>query len=209
MSLLLPTPFSVVVADPPWLFGDKLPGPKRGAEKHYDVMTAADICALELPLIALDAHLFLWRVSSMPQEALDVIRAWGFVVKSELVWLKRTKNGKRHFGMGRHVRLEHEICHIATRGRGAGIVNRSQRSTFATSLFLDDDGAGSFEACVAEHSKKPQEFFDIVDGLFAPETRKLELFARETRPGWATIGNEIPGAPSLLIVGAPSPLPSL
>lgn len=194
-------PFSVIAADPPWRFSDKLPGAGRGAEKHYDVMTVGDICRLTLPPIADNAHLFLWRVSSMPQEALDVIKAWGFVVKSELVWLKRTKTGKRHFGMGRHVRLEHEICHIATRGRGAGIKNRSQRSTFVSELYLDDEGGGSFEAAVDKHSRKPAEFFEIVENL-CDSDRRLELFSRESRPGWTTLGNQVPGNPTTLVTSA-------
>lgn len=193
-----PQPFSVIVEDPPWKHGDQLPGDKRGAGKHYDVMTTEEICALSLPPIADDAHLFLWRVASMQQDALDVARARGFVVKSELVWLKRTKNGKRAFGMGRHVRMEHEICLICTRGRGAGILNHSQRSTFTTEIDLDDDGGGSFEAALAEHSRKPPEFYRIVEGLFGPDVARLELFAREQRPGWTTLGNEVPGAPTLL-----------
>jgi len=197
--MLWPT-FKCVAADPAWLFGDKLPGPGRGAEKHYDVMTAKDICNLTLPPIDDDAHLFLWRVSAMQQEALDVVKAWGFTVKSELVWLKRTKTGKRHFGMGRHVRLEHEICLICTRGRGAGVLNRSQRSTFVTSLYLDDDGGGSFEAMVGRHSEKPPEFFEIVESL-VPGPR-LELFSRAQRPGWTCLGNQVPGASTTLATAA-------
>lgn len=201
-----PTRFSCVVADPAWQFGDKLPGSGRGAAKHYDVMSVEDICRLALPPIADDAHLFLWRVSSMQQEALDVVRAWGFQVKSELVWLKRTKTGKRHFGMGRHVRLEHEVCLICTRGRGAGIMNRSQRSTFVSELYLDDDGGGSFEAAVGRHSEKPPEFFEIVESL-VPGPR-LELFAREQRLGWTALGNEVPSAPTTLEV-LPAPAGSV
>jgi N6-adenosine-specific RNA methylase IME4 len=184
--------FNVVVADPPWKFGDTLPGKGRGAAKHYDVMTAGDICRLTLPEIADDAHLFLWRVSSMQQEALDVVREWGFTVKSEIVWLKKTKNGKDHFGMGRHVRLAHEVCLIATRGKGAGIVNRSQRSIFPTEI------EGEFEGATGIHSRKPPEFFKIIEGLFAPNVHRLELFAREARSGWTTIGNEVPGAEQTL-----------
>lgn len=168
-------PFRCVVADPAWQFGDKLPGPARGAEKHYSVMSAAAMAALMLPPIADDAHLFLWRVSAMQQEALDIVTAWGFVVKSELVWRKLTKTGKRHFGMGRHVRMEHEVCLIATRGRGAGILNRSTRSTF--------------DAPVGRHSEKPDKFFDIVEAL-VPGPR-LELFSRRQRPGWTCIGDEL------------------
>lgn len=184
---------------PAWKFGDKLPGEGRGAEKHYDVMTVEDICRLQLPPIASDAHLFLWRVAAMQQEALDVVKAWGFTVKSELIWLKRTKNGKEHFGMGRHVRASHEVCLIATRGRGAGIKNKSQRSTFTT--FLDDEGGGEFEGTVERHSKKPPEFFRIVEDLCESDLR-VELFAREQRAGWVTIGNEVPGAETTMQVGA-------
>jgi N6-adenosine-specific RNA methylase IME4 len=195
---VLPTqPFRCIVADPAWSFGDKLPGKGRGAEKHYDVMSVEGICALALPPIADDAHLFLWRVSSQQQEALDVAKAWGFTVKSELVWLKRTKTGKRHFGMGRHVRLEHEVCLICTRGKGAGILNRSTRSTFTTGLYLDDEGGGSFEAATGRHSQKPDEFFDIVESL-VPGPR-LELFARAARTGWTTLGNEVPGQEVMLV----------
>lgn len=206
-------PFDVVVADPAWMFGDKLPGAGRGAEKHYGVMTTRGICDMasivhrtatpialtmsgQRALIAEDAHLFLWRVSAMQQEALDVVRAWGFTVKSELVWLKRTKKDKEHFGMGRHVRMSHEVCLICTRGRGAGIVNRSQRSTFTTDL--DEDGGGEFEAQVGRHSKKPDRFYEIVEGLFAPSVRRLELFARRARPGWTVLGDEAPGTPGAL-----------
>lgn len=197
-----PRPFDVVVADPAWLFSDSLPGASRGASKNYGCVDAVSMAAYGLPPIADDAHLFLWRVSAMQQEALDLVREWGFVVKSELVWLKRTKNGKEHFGMGRHVRLSHEVCLIATRGRGAGIVNRSQRSTFLTELDLAEDGDGSFEAPTGRHSEKPDRFFEIVEGLFAPTVRRLELFARRERIGWMTIGNEVPGAPTTMVVSA-------
>ena len=210
LSAIKPRPFNVIAADPAWKFGDKLPGKGRGAEKHYDVMTVGDICNLQLPPIADDAHLFMWRVSSMQQEALDVVRSWGFTVKSEIVWLKKTKNGKDHFGMGRHVRLAHEVCLIATRGRGAGVVNKSQRSTFSTEIELTAEelaqctevGDGEFEGIVGVHSRKPPEFFQIVEGLFAPSVNRVELFAREKRPGWTVIGNQVPGQETTMQISA-------
>lgn len=168
--------FACIVADPPWSFGDKLPGAGRGAEKHYPVMSIDEICAFELPPIADDALLFMWRVSSQVEEAYRVVRAWGFVPKSELVWLKRTSTGKRWFGMGRTVRAEHETCIIAKRGRPATL-DASIRSTF--------------EATVPErgHSAKPDEFYAIVEKLCAGP--RLELFARVERPGWVCLGNEL------------------
>jgi N6-adenosine-specific RNA methylase IME4 len=171
---------SVLVADPPWKFGDALPGPMRGADKHYPTLTVADLMRFPLPILADDAHLFLWRVASMQQEALDIGKAWGFALKSEIVWAKRTMRGKRWFGMGRRVRMEHETCLIFTRGRPA-VLDHSIRSVF--------------EAVVPDnrHSAKPDEFFAIVErlcGKARPRTH-VELFARRVRRGWSTFGNEL------------------
>ena len=174
-------PFKTIVADPPWKFGDKLPGKSRGAEKNYACMTTQDICRFPLPPIADDAVLFLWRVASMQQDALDVARMWGFTVKSELVWLKKTSQGNRWFGMGRTVRAEHEICLIATKGKPE-IRDKSIRSTFV----MDVEG---LSAHVRRHSEKPAEFYDIVEKLCYPDY--LELFSRQSRAGWTCLGDEV------------------
>lgn len=169
-------PFAVLVADPPWSFGDKLPGAGRGAEKHYAVLDQAGIEAFPLPPLAQDALLFMWRVSSQPEEACRVMRAWGFVPKSEIVWRKLTPGGKPHFGMGRYVRLSHEVCMIGTRGRGLTLIqDRAIRSVF--------------EAPTGRHSEKPEVFFDIVEKL--AKGPYAELFARRHRAGWACFGNEL------------------
>ncbi len=168
--------FSCIVADPPWTFGDKLPGPGRGAAKHYSTMTIAEIESFALPPISDDAYLFLWRVASQVEEAYRVVRAWGFVPKTEFVWIKRTVNGKRWFGMGRTLRAEHEVAIVASRGRPS-VLSRSIRSTF--------------EAPVPArgHSAKPEAFFELVESLVAGP--RLELFARRKRPDWTCLGNEI------------------
>lgn len=97
-------PFRVVSADPAWLFGDRLPKSGRGASKHYACMPIEDICAFSLPPIAKDAALFLWRVAGgapakskenkqarwLAARAYDVIEAWGFEYKTEIVWNKRS-----------------------------------------------------------------------------------------------------------------------
>lgn len=171
---------TVLVADPPWRFGDRLPGPKRGADKHYPTLDLPALLRFPLPTLADDAHLFLWRVASMQSEALAVASAWGFTVKSEIVWAKRTEKGKRWFGMGRRVRMEHEVCLIATRGRPA-VLDHSIRSVFEAAVPGD------------RHSAKPPEFFAIVErlcGRARPSTH-VELFARSPRRRWSTYGNEL------------------
>lgn len=170
------TPARVLVADCPWRFDDKLPGPGRGAEKHYATLSVAELCAFLLPPLEPDCHLFFWRVAAMQREALEVIDAWGFTVKTEIVWLKRTSGGKRHFGMGRTLRAEHETCLVATRGRPA-VKRRDIRSTFEA---------------IAErvHSRKPEAFFELIESLC--DGPYVELFARRRRPGWTCLGNELP-----------------
>lgn len=171
--------FQIVVADPPWKFGDSLPGRGRGAVKHYPCLTIEEIERFQLPPIANDALLFLWKVASMPAEALRVCAAWGFAPKSEIVWLKRTATGKRHFGMGRYVRASHETCIVASRGRGLDLVaDHSIRSVF--------------EGMVRRHSAKPESFYELVTAL--TKGRRVELFARTKRPGWVCLGNELEGA---------------
>lgn len=168
--------FRVLSADPPWPFRDALPGDGRGAVKHYDLMSMRDIKSYTLPPMFNDSILFLWRVASMQQEALDVLYAWDFELKTEIVWNKLTRNGKRFFGMGRIVRAEHETCLIATSGR-PDINIHNVRSTF--------------DAPVGRHSEKPEEFYQIVESL-SPGPY-VELFARRQRPGWTCLGKEAHG----------------
>jgi N6-adenosine-specific RNA methylase IME4 len=171
--------FRVLCVDPPWKFGDKLPGPGRGAEKHYPCLSIEELEKFPLPPLAPDAVLFLWKVASMPVEALRVVYAWGFTPKSEIVWIKTTTGGKIHFGMGRTVRASHETCMIATRGRP------TRKSASVRSIF---------DAVVGRHSAKPEEFYDLVEQLYGGPY--VELFARRQRPGWACLGNELTPTPS-------------
>ena len=173
--------YKVIVADPPWNFADKLPGTRRGAAKNYACLPTREICRFPMPPIADDATLFLWRVASMPQDALDVVRMWGFVPKTELIWLKKTVEGNRWFGMGRTLRAEHETCIVATRGRPQ-VVNHSTRSTFTS----DFEG---LSAPAARHSEKPEKFYEVVESLLAGPY--VELFARRRRDGWTCLGDQL------------------
>jgi len=203
-------PIKTLCADPPWPFGDKLPGPSRGSAKNYDLMDLNDIKAFldstsisggevydggNVPdvnrsireCLAPDCRLFLWRVASMQEEALEVMQAWGFQLKTEIVWVKTSKatdlqpdakelgeNDKLHFGMGRTVRMSHETCLIGVRGK-PDLLSRAVRSIFF--------------APYVKHSAKPEIFADIVEKL-SPGPY-LELFARRIRPKWTCLGNEI------------------
>jgi N6-adenosine-specific RNA methylase IME4 len=151
--------------------------------------------------IADDALLFLWRVSSQVEEAYRVVRAWGFVPKSEIVWVKTTGTRvgyelggsmlmpepgeevieqKLHFGMGRYTRASHETCIIAARGKAIPLIqNRSTRSVFY--------------APTGAHSQKPEAFYKLIEGLCVGP--RLELFARAHREGWMCVGDELSEEP--------------
>lgn len=88
--------FKVIVADPPWPFSDKLKMSEvaRGAEANYDVMTIKDIKELPMSKFA-DPDgciLALWVPSSLLQEGLDTMKAWGFEHKQTYIWVKIKKN---------------------------------------------------------------------------------------------------------------------
>jgi N6-adenosine-specific RNA methylase IME4 len=170
-------PFRVIAADPPWRFSDSLPGKSRGASRNYRTLTVPEIESFlvdnAIP-VADDALLFMWRVSAMVPEAYGVVRAWGFVPKSEIVWRKLTRTGSVHFGMGRYTRSAHETCIVASRGRN---------------IVKDHAVRDVFDAVVGRHSEKPEAFFHLVERM--ADGPRLELFARTRRPGWSAIGDEL------------------
>ncbi len=70
---------------------------------------AGGIKSLAVPA-ADDAVLLLWAVGSLLPEALEVIGAWGFTYKSNLVW------DKQSIGPGVWFRNQHEQLLLAVRG---------------------------------------------------------------------------------------------
>lgn len=179
-TIVTQQPAKVLVADPAWLYRDKLPGKGRGAVKHYKVMRLPDIQRMPLPELAPDCWLFLWRVHTHHDEALSVAEAWGFGRKpcSEITWVKKTKDGKRvRRGMGHSLRMAHEVCLVFKKGRP----QRASKSV-----------ASVIEAPRLEHSRKPDLFYEAVDE-FAGDVPKVELFARRQWKDWACFGDEMPG----------------
>ena len=177
---MLSQPARIVLADPPWRFSDRLTGKKRGAAKNYRVMSSSDLRILRLPPIATDALLFMWRVSAMQQDALDIMRCWGFEPKSEFVWVKTGSDREppRRLGMGRYVRHEHEVCLIGSRGHGLKlVVDHAVRSVVCAPRL--------------SHSEKPAATYELIERLTGGAGPRVELFARRHRPGWECWGNEL------------------
>ncbi len=182
-------PYRIIVADPPWRFGDRLPGPKRGAAKHYDVMALPDIEA-HLPLLVqarevtltADAVLFMWRVAAMVPEAYRVVEAWGFEAKSEIVWSKQPRSGGRAFGMGHYVRMAHEACIIARRV-GSRVPHRRALTSAASSTLAWDGIRPSRTASSTSSSVCTRgRTWNCSRGAIAPAGGALETSCRRPRP---------------------------
>lgn len=85
------TKFDLIVADPPWSFDDGLnmSSVKRGAESNYAVLNIEAIKQLKVNEVAADnAVLALWVPSSLLQEGLDTMKAWGFRQTQTHIWIK-------------------------------------------------------------------------------------------------------------------------
>jgi N6-adenosine-specific RNA methylase IME4 len=171
---LPPGKFSCIVADPPWTFKTySANGLKKSAQAHYSCMTAYDIMELPVTSVAADdCFLFLWTSAPMLDTAFAVMRSWGFAYKSRMAWRKMTVNGKVRVGPGYIVRTMHEDVLIGTRGK-------PKLSSALPSIF---------DGLAREHSRKPDEFFTLLDRR-APGPH-LELFARQSRFGWTTWGDQ-------------------
>lgn len=170
--------YQIIYADPPWTYRDKAGAGKRGASFKYPVMTVAQLCALNVSTIAADDCLLaMWWVPPMPEEALAVVRAWGFELKTMkgFTWHKRTRNGKSHFGMGNYTRANTEDCLFAVRGK-------PRRVNAGVRQFID--------APKGRHSEKPAEVRDWLVQLMG-DVPRIELFARVATPGWDVWGNEV------------------
>ena len=174
---LEPKSFRVILADPPWRFAtysDK--GLGKSPERHYSTLSLADICALPVAdLAAPDCALFLWATWPTIFSAESVIKAWSFRY-SGLAWEWTKFNpetGKYAFGGGYGTRKNCEPCLLARRGSPA-LMTRSERDMI--------------RAPRREHSRKPAEQYDKIERMFGGPY--LELFARESRPGWATWGDQ-------------------
>jgi N6-adenosine-specific RNA methylase IME4 len=174
--------FHVVLVDPPWHFRTwSRNGRDRSADQHYQTMQLVDLAALPVAdLVATDSVLLLWATWPLLPEALALIQAWGFKYKTcAFAWMKAdpyrlfADDATPFAGLGYWTRANTEPCLLATRGKPKR---------------LNADVRQGIIAPRREHSRKPDGIHDRIERLVAGPY--LELFARQTRPGWTCWGNE-------------------
>ena len=179
-NFLKPRRYAAIYADPPWHFRNwSAKGTGRNAVSHYDCMSFAQLAALPVAdLAAKDCVLFLWATDPLLPKAFELIQTWGFEYKTVgFYWVKTNVAAKsdRDFftGLGYWTRANPEQCLLATRGKP------SRKSRDVRRLIVDRR---------REHSRKPDQVRERIERLVPGPY--LELFARETKPGWDCWGNQ-------------------
>lgn len=191
--------FNLIYCDPAWQFGNKKTGGSMtsgAAHQYKSTMSVDELKAMRIDDIAADdCILVMWYVGSMPQEALDVVQAWGFTLKNMngFVWNKLTVNNNPFFGMGFWTRAGSESAIIAVKGKPK-VASRSVRAVgFYEPESLDEIlkhtiFSGTFK--IGQHSEKPDEFREACVEL-AGDVPRIELFSRKRVKGWSVWGNEV------------------
>ena len=172
--------FTTVLADPPWRFINRTGkmAPEHRRLSRYGTMTVDEIASLPVAnIVASTAHLYLWVPNALLPEGIRVLQSWGFQYKSNLVWHKLRKDGGSDGrGVGFYFRNVTEILLFGVRGKNARTLapGRTQVNYIGTRK--------------REHSRKPDEQYDIIESCSPGPF--VELFARGTRRRWTVWGNQ-------------------
>lgn len=173
--------FGTILADPPWRFANRTGkmAPEHRRLRRYETLTFDEIGSLPVGRVAAEnSHLYLWVPNALLKEGLTVLDAWGFRYKTNIVWHKiRKDGGSDGRGVGFYFRNVTELVLFGVRGKNARTLapGRRQVNLVATRK--------------REHSRKPDELYDVIESC--SRGPYLELFARGSRPGWTSWGDQV------------------
>jgi N6-adenosine-specific RNA methylase IME4 len=172
--------FGTILADPPWRFANRTGkmAPEHRRLARYRTLSVEQIASLPVSRIAAPvAHLYLWVPNALLPWGLQVMDAWNFEYKSNLIWHKiRKDGGSDGRGVGFYFRNVTEMLLFGVRGKNARTLAPGRRQV------------NYIGAQKREHSKKPDEQYTIIESCSLGPY--LELFSRETRKNWVTWGNQ-------------------
>jgi N6-adenosine-specific RNA methylase IME4 len=171
--------YGTILADPPWRFSNRTGkiAPEHRRLSRYNTLTFKEIKSLPVADVASEqSHLYLWVPNALLAEGLEVMTAWGFTYKTNIIWHKIRKDGEPDGrGVGFYFRNTTEMVLFGIRGKLRTFKpGRTQVNIIKTRK--------------REHSRKPDELYDIIESC-SPGPY-LELFARGNRERWTLWGNE-------------------
>ncbi len=162
--------YDIIYADPPWTYNSK---ENLTDDLPYNQMTLDQLKKMDIEsLCKQDCLLFLWVVSPMLPEGLELLKSWGFKYGTiAFVWHKQRAN------MGHYTMSECEIVIVGKKGRfPKGRWRRNVKQ------FISQQRT--------THSKKPHTILLRIEEMY-PRADKLDLFAREWSGNWDVFGNEL------------------
>ena len=168
--------FRTILMDPPWneTGGGKI---KRGADKHYPLIKKKNMLSTiveginEKGSISEDAHCYMWVTNNFLKDGLELMEQLGFRYITNITWVKD------RFGLGQYFRGQHELMLFGVKGR------------FHRNKVPDKYCTSVIHAKRQKHSQKPVEAYEKIEQISAGPY--LELFARSTRNGWRSWGNDV------------------
>lgn len=171
------TKFKTIYADPPWPeIGGGKKGGRRGADRHYKLMSIREITALASKVKSIsdeNCHLYMWVTNNYLHDGLHIMDAWGFRYVTKITWKKD------RFGLGQYFRGITEDCLFGVKGV----------LPYKTVDGKRQQGVTGFDAPRLKHSQKPEEMRQMIEKVSYPPY--IELFARDKTPGWSVWGNEV------------------
>ncbi|NOY36456.1 MAG: S-adenosylmethionine-binding protein [Chlorobi bacterium] len=172
--------FSTILADPPWQFQNRTGkmAPEHKRLSRYPTLALSEIKDIPVQNVLNEtAHLYLWIPNALLAEGLEVMKAWGFIYKTNIIWFKiRKDGGPDRRGVGFYFRNVTEMILFGIRGKNARTLQpgRTQENIIIQRK--------------REHSRKPDEQYNLIESC--SRGPYLEMFARGQRPGWFCWGNQ-------------------
>lgn len=172
--------FTTILVDPPWQFKNRTGkmAPEHKRLSRYGTLCLDDILGLPVQTLSSEqAHIYLWVPNALLPEGLKVLAAWGFQYKTNIVWHKvRKDGGPDGRGVGFYFRNTTELVLFGVRGKNVRTLSPGRRQV------------NIIRTQKREHSRKPDELYTVIEAC-SPGPY-LELFARGSRSGWTTWGDQ-------------------
>lgn len=173
--------FDIIYTDPPWPINKtkRSARPKQKINLVYPTMLMTDIKSMHDRIISKNAkekhNVFMWCVESMLIQTEKMMKDLGYKLHIRFIWDKQ--NG---IAPAFTVRFSHEYLLWFYKPGHIVRPNRDKQGKYTTVMREPS----------REHSKKPDAAYLMLEDMFAG-CDMLELFARNTRDGWHSWGNEI------------------
>ena len=160
--------YRTIVIDPPWPM-EKITREVRPNQYDfgYPIMSIDEIKDIKLPVNPEGCQVYLWTTQKFLPIAFEVFSAWGVKYECLLTWVKNV--GFTPFSF----MYSTEHCLFGRYG-SLPLLKLGKRLDFA--------------AKVREHSRKPEQFYDLIREV-SPEPR-IDIFSREKHEGFDQYGNE-------------------